>query len=66
MTEDEAHAEATRLNKELAAAGGRDARRYFYLEVEQPDGQWTVEKRREEPSRMRDLIWDFFGDVGPS
>jgi len=67
MTEDEARAEAQRLNRELGAAGGRAARKYYYLETQQPDGDWIVERRTGDPatSSRWDRIIDFFTNFGP-
>jgi hypothetical protein len=67
VNEEEAQAEARRLNRELGAKGGRDARRYYYIDVRQPDGDWTVERRTGDPQERRwyDWIFDFFGELGP-
>jgi hypothetical protein len=52
MDREEAAARASRLNRELGEQGVLDA---YYTEVEESPGQWTVEKRTEEPKRRGPL-----------
>jgi hypothetical protein len=45
---EEAAARARQLNRELGQQGVLDA---YYVEVEESPGNWTVEKRVEEPKK---------------
>ena len=46
MTEEEATAEATRLNSEVAQSRKSSDANAFYIEVERSPGRWEVERRQ--------------------
>jgi hypothetical protein len=56
MEPEEAAARARKLNRELGEQGVLDA---YYIEVEESPGNWTVEKRVEEPKK-RGRLRKFF------
>ena len=62
MDEAQASAEATRRNDELGMTGEHD---YFWIEVEQPDGSWAVEKRGERAGWFRRAVRALMGTPGP-
>jgi hypothetical protein len=62
MDEAQASAEATRRNDELGRAGEQD---YFWIEVQQSDGSWTVEKRGERAGWFRRVVRALMGTPGP-
>jgi hypothetical protein len=62
MTEAEADREASKRNRELGADGVDDR---YWIEVQLPSGDWTVECRWQRKSIWRKL-WDaFMATPGP-
>lgn len=62
MTEAEAEAEAKRRNTELGAMGEQSA---YWVSVELPNGEWSVE-RREERKSLAKRVWEaFLNSPGP-
>jgi hypothetical protein len=63
---EEAAARASQLNRELGEQGVLDA---YYIEVEESPGNWTVDKRTEEPKkrgRLRKFFDALLESGGPS